>query len=122
MKRDISPMDILESVPIRNASAVAKEGSRGGVLVEVPLKRPAYMVPPISWILPFSKTRRVKLDVLGVSMLHLCDGRRSVEAIIEQFAIDNKLTFRESQLSVMEFLRKLSERGVLVIAGISQEQ
>ena len=122
VEQDISPVDILESVPILNESALIKRGSRGGALVEIPLKRPKYMIPPLSWVLPFSRMRRVKLDVLGVAMLDICDGRRTVEGVIEKFAMDNKLTFREAQLPVMEFLKNLSERGVLVIAGISQGQ
>jgi hypothetical protein len=44
-----------------------------------------------------------------------------VERIVESFAADHKLTFREAQLSVTQFLRMLTERGVVAIVGLEQK-
>jgi hypothetical protein len=88
-----------------------------GTMVSVPVRRPSWLVPPISWILPFSSHRRVELDDLGLEVLNLCNGRNTVESIIEKFAADHKLSFREAQLSVTQFLRLLTERGLVAVVG-----
>jgi hypothetical protein len=51
----------------------------------------------------------------------MCDGRRTVEAIIEEFAADHKLSFREAQLSVTQFLRQLTQRGLIAVVGESKD-
>ncbi|MCJ7543016.1 MAG: PqqD family protein [Phycisphaerae bacterium] len=83
----------------------------------MPIPRPKYLVPPLSWILPFSPYRRVELEPVGSGVLKMCDGRRTVEAIIEAFAAGHKLSFREAQLAVTQFLSQLMQRGLVVIVG-----
>jgi hypothetical protein len=87
------------------------------MVVSIPIPRPKYLVPPLSWILPFSPNRRVELEPVGSGVLGLCDGRRTVEAIIERFATDHQLSFREGQLAVTQFLRQLMQRGLVVLVG-----
>jgi len=108
----------LRSVPYRNEAMQISRHADGTVLASVPMKRPKYLVPPISWILPFSESRRVELDAIGAGVLDLCDGDRTVENVIERFAQQNKLTFREAQLSVMRFLGELTQRGMVVLVGL----
>jgi hypothetical protein len=50
-----------------------------------------------------------------MDMLDLCDGKKTVERIIEEFALMNKLSFREAQLPVTQFLTSLTSGGVLVV-------
>lgn len=107
---------LLSAVPQPN-SAMKTERTAEGLLVSVPMRRPGWLVPPLSWILPFSSVRRVQLDSAGSAVLDLCDGRRTVEQIIEAFAREHKLSFREAQLAVTEFLRQLVKRGIVAIVG-----
>jgi len=116
-RKEVTTAEYLRAVPFKNQAMEVTPKSGGGVLVSVPLKRPKYMVPPLSWILPFSSHRRVELDALGAEVLDLCDGKRIIEAIIERFASAHKLTFREAQLAVTEFLRQLTQRGLVAIVG-----
>ncbi len=104
----------LSTVPVRNEE-MKLERVRGGSLASVPIPRPRWLVPPISWVLPFSSQRRVQLDDPGTEVLELCDGKRTVEEIIETFAQGNKLSFREAQLAVTQFLRELMNRGIVAI-------
>jgi len=108
--------DLLRAVPHRNRAMEVSPGPRG-TMVSVPVRRPSWLVPPISWILPFSSHRRVELDDLGLEVLNLCNGRNTVESVIEKFAADHKLSFREAQLSVTQFLRLLTERGLVAVVG-----
>jgi hypothetical protein len=120
--RQLSTAELLDAVPQPNR-AVQSEGERGGELVlSVPLRQRWYMRRPLSLVFPFSTQRRVALDGLGIEVWRGCDGRRTAEQIVEQFARDHGLTFHESRLSVMQFLRELTRRGLIVMVGKSQEQ
>ncbi len=109
--------NFLRAVPHVNQAMETHPRSDGSMLVSIPIPRPKFLVPPLSWILPFSPYRRVELEPVGSGVLGMCDGRRTVEAIIEKFAADHKLSFRESQLAVTQFLRQLMQRGLVVIVG-----
>lgn len=113
-----STADILEAVPMVNRVANITRGSRGGALAEVPLRNPWYMGGPVRWVFPVPDTRRVNLDVLGVTVLDLCDGIRTVERIVLEFAIRHRLSFLEAQKPVMEYMRQLAQRGILAVAGL----
>ena len=112
---------VLAATPYANESMQVERRRGGGLMATIPLRRPGYMVPPISWILPFSSRRRVELDAVGAVVLDMCDGRRTVETIIEKFAADHKLSFRESQISVTQFLQLLTQRGLVVIVGAKKD-
>ena len=112
---------LLAARPYRNESMDVQRLDGGGVRVSVPLQRPRWLVPPLSWILPFSSRRRVQLDALGASVLNLCDGRRTVESMIEKFAADHRLSFREAQIPVVQFLRQLTTRGLVAIVGATED-
>jgi hypothetical protein len=116
-----SPANFLQAVPHVNQAMETHYRSDGSMVVSIPIRRPRYLVPPLSWILPFSPYRRVELEPVGSGVLGLCDGRRTVEAIIEQFASENRLSFREGQLAVTQFLRQLMQRGVVAVVGKEKE-
>lgn len=114
------PDHFLQTVPRVN-EALTIHRRRDTALAEVPVQKAWYMVPPITWLLPLSRTRSVELDRLGTTVLDLCDGRSNVEKIIEIFAADHKLSFREAQLPVTQFLRQLTRRGIVVLIGLKED-
>ena len=116
LEREMAASKLLASVPHVNAKAEVKT-VREGVIVSVPVRRPNWLIPPISWVLPWSSHRRVQLDEAGTAVLKLCDGQRNVEQVIETFAQEHKLSFRESQLAVTQFLRELLRRGLIALVG-----
>ncbi len=121
-QRRMSAEQVLSAVPYRNAAMEVRRNNDGTAVVSVPMKRPRWLAPPLSWVIPFSSHRRVELDSVGAALLDLCDGTRDIEAIIEKFAADHKLSFREAQLSVTRFLQQLSQRGVVAVVGLSTEE
>ncbi len=66
----------------------------------MPLRRPGWMVPPLSWLMPFWSHRRIGLDAIGSTVLELCDGKRTIERIIEELRGRETLTLSEAQLAV----------------------
>ena len=114
------PEDLLQAVPHLNRVMELTPRPDGGTRAAVPLRRPKWLVPPITWIVPFSSHRRVELDTLGAKVLQMCDGKRNVETIIENFADDHKLSFREAQLAVVEFVRQMAQRGLIAIVTVNR--
>jgi hypothetical protein len=121
LQKSPSAASLLQAIPYRNQALEITSRSDGSALVSVPIAKPKYLVPPLSWILPFSPRRWVELEPVGSGVLRMCDGQRTVEAIIEEFATDHRLSFREAQLSVAPFLRQLTQRGLVVIVGRNKD-
>ncbi len=117
-RHDWRPM--LQATPAPNAAATVERLDGGQVRLTIPRRRPAFLVPPISWIIQPSATRTVVLDGLGTQIWDLCDGQRPVEQIVEAFAAKHRLTFHESRVAATSYLRLLIERGALAIAVLKQ--
>ena len=113
----LATADLLDAVPVRNASVRVETRSEGGLVLSVPMRRRWYMKPPLGWVLPFSRQRRISLDRLGAAVWEACDGRRTLEQVIERFADRYHLRFHEARLSVQQFLKELVRRGLVVLAG-----
>lgn len=110
---------LLDAVPMINTSAEVSNTEIGTVLIRIPFKKPRYLVPPLTWIFPVSSHRRLALDTIGTFVFRLCDGKRTIEQIIEKFAWQYKLTFHEARVPVLHFLQQLTERGAIAIVGKS---
>lgn len=110
---------LLDAVPVINTSAEVSNTEKGTVLIRIPLKKTRYLVPPLTWIFPVSSHRCLALDTIGAFVFRLCDGKRTIEQIIEKFAWQYKLTFHEARVPVLHFLQQLTERGAIVIVGKS---
>ena len=64
---------------------------------------------------PAVMNRRIKLDTLGSFVVRLIDGKRDVLEIIEAFEAKYKTNRRETQLSVVAFLKSLARRNIASI-------
>jgi hypothetical protein len=105
---------MLTARPVQNAAArVVDEG--GDVTVYVKSVQPWYMIPPLSWIVPHRPERVSVLDGLGSQVWRWCDGRRTVEDIIDVFAGEHDLTFHEARVAVTGYVKSLVQRGALAI-------
>lgn len=107
---------MLEARPLRNAAARVEPQTGGGQCVYIKTARPRYVIPPLSWIVPFKPERTVVLDRLGAQIWQLCDGKKNVEAIVDEFAAMHRLTFHEARTAVTEYIGMLIKRGILAIA------
>jgi hypothetical protein len=114
--------EMLDCVPLRNAAVTTERGADGALVLRVPVEPRWFMQPPVSWILPFRRERAVALDPLGEEIWNHCDGGHSVEHIIEHFAEHHHLSFHEARLSVAQFLRGLTERGLVAVAFDIEER
>ncbi len=94
-----------------------RSGDEAGALeIIVSMQKPWYLfVPPLSWMVRVGKTRTLQLDRLGARVWDLCDGKRSVEEIVDEFAKAYSLSFHEARTSVTMYLKMLVQRGALAI-------
>jgi hypothetical protein len=106
--------DLLKGVPHRNNAAKLEELS-DGVLVTIPLAKRWWLRPPITWIFAVSPNRRVQLDAMGAWVLERCDGRCRIEELIEQVMERYKLSFQEARGAVLQFMKMLTERGIIAV-------
>ena len=108
---------MLAAIPRQNAAAQVDERPDGTVRVTVQLRKPAWLIPPISWVIKSSFQKSVVLDDIGTRIWRWCDGRHTVEAVVEEFARTYAFTFHEARASVTGFLKSLVQRGVIAIEG-----
>ena len=106
---------LLDAVPVANQAARV-ESYGDLVVIYLPIRQRWWMRPPISWALPYREEKGVELDKLGTEVYRAVDGKRTVEQIVESFADQHKLRFHEARLAVMQFLRSLAQRNVVVLA------
>ncbi|MBD3422531.1 MAG: PqqD family peptide modification chaperone [Chitinivibrionales bacterium] len=114
--------EILDSIPVHNEALAVEEHSDDGVLLKVPLKKKWYTGFPFSFFMPISKYRAVALDTTGEKVWNACDGITTTESIIERFARFHLITFHEARLCVVEYLRLLTRRGLLVMIGTTSQE
>ncbi len=107
---------MLTARPVRNEAARLGQSGEGNVTVRVTKQRPWYLLPPLSWIVPFRRERAAALDRVGSRVWRLCDGERTVEGVIDEFASSYHLTFHEARVAVTGYLKELIQRGVLAIS------
>jgi hypothetical protein len=107
---------MLVAVPRHNTAAEVSERKDRTVAVTVQTRRPPFLRrPPLSWMVPVHQRRTAVLDHLGAEVWRLCDGRRTVEQIVDRFAGAHGLTFHEARVAVTEYLRTLMQRGALAV-------
>jgi hypothetical protein len=111
----VAPEVLLSLVPGQN-QAIRVDVCDEGLIVWTKIRKRWWMGPPFGWFLPFRSEKGVALDGLGREVFEACDGQRSLESIIEEFAARHRLRFHEARISVTTFLRWLVERKVIYLA------
>lgn len=107
---------VVRSRVLFNQKAHAEIGSEGLVRISVPLRRPSFLVPPISWFIKPRDRKTLQLDSLGSEIYSFVRTEGCVGGIVDRFAMKHGLTFHESRVSVTQFINLLVENGVCVVA------
>ena len=119
----VTPADFEASLrlkPVVNEAARVVPATGGGVRISVPLERRGWTrwVRPL---LPLSETKNLELDDLGAQILAWCDGRTTLETILERHQTRWKLSFFEARGTLLAFLRPLLRHHVIVLLGEEQD-
>ena len=87
-----------------------------GFVVATLTRRAGLRGKMISFFLAVPETRPVVLDEVGTFVWHLCDGEHSVEQIAAELSREYKLSHREVEVSLNEYLKMLGRRGMIAVA------
>jgi len=106
----------LQSVPVRNEklSVAVSQSDAQALLVEVELRYRG----PVAWLArQVGARRRKRYELVGLSreLFEMLDGERTVEQLVDRLCEQDRLTFLESRALVLQYLRDLMQRGLIVI-------
>lgn len=108
----------LQSVPVRNERVriTRPEDNAGALIVEVDLSYRG-IVGLLSRLFHPRKSKKFQLEGLAREIYERIDGRRSLEQFIDDLMAGHKLTFFEARALIVQYLKILMERGLIVIAA-----
>jgi coenzyme PQQ synthesis protein D (PqqD) len=106
----LSHEQLLAAVPAQNA-AVRVEARGEALVLWLPVRRRWWLQRPLGWLLPLRREKGIELDRIGGEVWRACDGERTVERIVEDFAERHQLGFHAARLPVVHFLQSLVERN-----------
>jgi hypothetical protein len=123
-KLRLTRAESLEARPVRNP-LVKYELTDDGAALEVPItvrKGAGILLRIMSFGAKASvpEAKRIELDGIGAFVWELCDGTRSVKEIARRLAQRESISRREAEHSLVEFLKTLVRRR-LVLLGIPSE-
>jgi hypothetical protein len=113
---DWSYSDLLDAVPHRNEDARSEAMSDGGLFITFRVRVSAFRRAPFKWVAkdrPFRYQRQ--LDAVGRELWEMMDGRTRMEPIIERFADHHRISFHESRLAIMAFIKSLNSVGAITL-------
>ncbi len=114
-KPTLPPEKGMAAVPMRNQAAeIQSQNDR--TILWLPARQRWWMNPPFNWLLQYRRRKGIELDNLGREVWDACDGNRSVENIVSDFANRHNLQFHEARIAVSKFLQSLMERNLIALA------
>lgn len=111
LKRD----DILGAIPLRNATIKWEQNDEREVSIVIPQKDKLW-VKIVTKIFMVPGKRVVVLDEVGSYVWMECDGKHTIKDIINSLSGKYNLTRKESEVSLITYMRTLGKRGMLGFA------
>lgn len=109
--------DMLRFKPIANSAMKVERSEDGLIIAEVHITPSKWLLPPLSWFIRPRTSKKVALDRIGSEIFNLCNGKRRFEHIVDKFAENHRLTFHESRTAVGDYIKSLTQRGILVVVS-----
>lgn len=107
--------------PVCNHAADTEERGDGTIVLKIRKRRPAFLVPPLSWILRPRMIKRYELDRIGTRVWRLCNGNRTVGDIVDEFAAAHRLTFHEARVAVTDYISRLTRCGAIALVAAAEK-
>lgn len=111
----ISRQDALQVFPVHNPQ-LQWELDEDGMVTANLLRRQDLKGRLLSSFLMVPNSRELKLDAVGTFVWNLCDGEHTVNDLVRAMCDQYKLSRREVEVSLTEFLRMLGKRGMIAVA------
>ena len=111
----ITRSQAMEVMPIRNPNLDWEHNEEGNAVVTL-TRRAGIKGKLVSFFLAVPQTRPIVLDDVGTFVWDMCDGNHNVSDIVEALCEKHKLSRREVEVSLNEYLRMLGKRGMIAVA------
>jgi len=105
----------LGALPVRNPVVTARKLDNGDAELTIP-RREDWKGKLLSWVFYIPKERRIILEGIGAEVWEMCDGEHSVTQMIALLVKKYKLSPREAEASLVEYLRRLGKRKLIAFA------
>ena len=115
ISQSVNWQEMMQYIPVRNEAAGFVETVDGKIKVTVKKLKHKFLVPPISWIIRPKSKQEIILDDIGMTVVKMCDAKKNIENIIDEFAAVNGLTFHESRVAITDYIKNLVRRGILAL-------
>jgi hypothetical protein len=118
-KPEVRRLDQLDARPVRN-SRVRWEKTDDEITLFIPLRRDDAKPGLLGKLFKMPDgERQIKLDEVGSSVWEMCDGDNDLHAIIAMLNRRYKLSKREAEASVREYMKTLAQRNLvgLIVGG-----
>lgn len=114
-KPKLSKPEALDAVPVRNPLCKEEETAGGGLLVLVPVRESGWarLMKRLTYV---PRYRKIELDEIGAFVWKQCDGRTNVRVLIDRLCKRFKLSYREGEVSLTQYLRTLAKRNLIGLA------
>ena len=109
-KQTLTRDESLAAKPVRNDSLTVSRDDDGNAVITIP-RRTAWWANAVAKVLHMPEKKRIALDQIGTAVWDQCDGRHTVESIIDNFVEKYKLNRREAEVSMFAYLKELTQRG-----------
>lgn len=107
----------LRSMPVRNPCVEWHTDEKGEAHLHIP-RRNDWFAKFLTRILRAPEYREIVLDEIGSEIWAKCDGKTSLDRIIDSTCRKHKLTRRECEISTGAYLKTLAERKLIgLLAG-----
>jgi hypothetical protein len=111
---DVDRSAALRLRPGRNSLLTWEKKETGETVLAVPMNHnPKRWAKWFGKWLRFPEERYVELDEVGGFVWELCDGKHSVESIVQLTSKQYKMNRREAEISVTTFLQMLHQRNFI---------
>lgn len=110
----LTPLAQLDLAVLRNAKARTVEDAATRLILELDVVYPRWL-GPLPRLLGAKHTRKVMLDGMALQLWRRIDDRATLGGHVDWLAADQQLAFNEARLLTLQFLRNLSQQGLIVL-------
>jgi len=111
----LSRRESLESVVVKSEGVKEETAESGDVTLTVSRRRDSLAARFLMRFFGLPEKRKIILDERGSFIWRCCDGRVTVEEMIERFCGRYKVSRKEAEVSIVYFIKSLAKRG---LAGV----
>jgi len=114
-KKTFSSDEFLLLKPIKNPYLEWIKSEKGEVVIMLKAENRKGKGLPKLFSIP--KEKKVVLDKIGTSVWDMCDGKHTVEQIVQELCNKYKMMRQEAEISLSKYLQQLTERrfiGLLI--------